>query len=485
MKSDGGVGSAAMLSRAPIQTVMSGPAAGVIGSRYLGDLKGIRNLISFDVGGTSSDIAVIPGQLLFKSDVCIGRHPLRTPTVDIETIGAGGGSIASVELGGVLKVGPRSAGAQPGPVCYARGGTEPTLTDALVVLGHLNPSALLDGGMPIDKAAAVCAIRETIAAPLGLTTTEAAWGVLTVLVNNCAGAMRSITVERGYDPREFTLLPFGGMGPAIAGMVVGHLNIGRLLVPPDPGTFSAWGMLVSDVRHERSLTRLTPLEDAPADRIERIFSDIEDAVTDHLLSERFPPERLRLLRFAGMRYRGQSYEVSVPVPRLATADDLNALSQRFHDAHRRRYGHVALNETIDIVNFKVTGIGDIAKPMLTKAPRGGTAPPRRVGTRAVFFGGRGLKTPVYRRAALTPGTRIEGPAVLEESTSTVVVYPGQHAAVDDFLNLEIDLDAGTPEGIATEEPGTKSLELKGSGLANGEATALAPAGRAAHRRGPQ
>jgi len=451
MKSDGGIGSAVMLSRAPIQTVMSGPVAGVIGSHYLADLKGIRNLISFDTGGTSSDMAVIPGQPIFKSEISIGRHPLRAPTVDIETIGAGGGSIASIELGGVLKVGPRSAGAVPGAACYARGGTEPTLTDALVVLGHLSSSALLDGRMPIDKTAAIRAIRDTIAAPLGLSLTEAAWGVLTVLVNNCTGAMRSITVERGYDPREFTLLPFGGMGPTIAGMMVGHLGIGRILVPRAPGTFSAWGMLVTDVHQEHSLTRLIPLDGTPPDRIEYIFSEIENAVTDDLLRERFPPERIRLLRFGGMRYRGQSYEVSVPVPRLATADDLALLAQRFHEAHQRRYGHMARDETIEIVNFKVTGIGEIAKPVLTKAPRGATTPLRPIGGRAAFFGGDAMMdTPVYQRATVVPGNQLDGPAIVEEPTSTVVVYPGQRATVDDFLNLEIEVGAATPTGLQSK-----------------------------------
>ena len=219
MKSDGGAASARMLARTPIQTIMLGPVAGVIGSRFLGDVKRLDNLISFDTGGTSSDMAVIPGLPLFKSDVAVGRHPLRTGTVDIETIGAGGGSIASVQLGGVLKVGPRSAGAAPGPACYGMGGDEPTLTDALVVLGHLNPAALLDGAMAIDASRAHDAVRERIARPLGLAPIEAARGILRVLVTNVMVAMRTITVERGYDPREFTLVAFGGMGPTIAGAV--------------------------------------------------------------------------------------------------------------------------------------------------------------------------------------------------------------------------------------------------------------------------
>ena len=261
MKSDGGAASAGMLARTPIQTVMSGPVAGVIGSRHLGDVKGIDKLITFDAGGTSSDMAVLPGLPLFKSEVTVARHPMRTHTVDIETIGAGGGSIASVQLGGVLKVGPQSAGADPGPACYDRGGSEPTLTDALVLLGHLNPGGAARR-RDADRKRAKRARRwsRRIAEPLGISPIEAAWGILRVLATNVMVAMRTITVERGYDPREFTLVPFGGMGPTIAGLIAAELGIGRILIPRDPGAFSAYGMLVTDVHQERSLTRITPLD---------------------------------------------------------------------------------------------------------------------------------------------------------------------------------------------------------------------------------
>src|SRR6266704_1498013 len=336
MKSDGGAASARMLSTTPIQTVMSGPVAGVIGSRHLGDVKGIENLITFDTGGTSSDMAVLPGPPLFKSEVTVARHPLRTHTVDIETIGAGGGSIASVQLGHVLKVGPQSAGANPGPACYGRGGSEPTLTDALVLLGHLNPAALLEGAMPIASGQA----RDAVA------------------------TMRTITVERGYDPREFTLVPFGGMGPTIAGMIAAELGIGRILIPRDPGTFSAHGMLVTDVHQERSLTRITPVDGTTPAEVDAIFAEMETTALEDLMREQFPRERLLTRRHAGMRYRGQSYEVAVPVPRLPGPQDMADLITRFHDAHQRRYGHMAQAEAVEIVNFQVTAVGLIAKPAL-------------------------------------------------------------------------------------------------------------------------
>ena len=440
MKSDGGAGSAAMLSGRPIQIVMSGPVAGVIGGRYLGDIKKIRNLITFDTGGTSSDMAVIPGLPLYKTEMNVGRHPLRTQTVDIDTIGAGGGSIASVELGGVLKVGPQSAGARPGPACYDRGGTLPTLTDALVVLGHLSSTALLQGGMPLAADKAWRAVHDNIAVKLGMSDLEAAWGVLTVLVANCASAMRTITVERGYDPREFTLVPFGGMGPTIAGTIAAELGIDRILVPQDPGTFSAWGMLVTDVRQEKTRTKLVSLKIVTPKEIEMIFTEMETEVRRDLARENFPPERLHTLRTAGMRYRGQSYEVGVTLGRVVSADDLDHLARRFHEAHQRRYGHMAENETIEIVNFKVTGVGEIDKPVLSAVEAGSGPRAAPIETRRVYFGARGaLDTEVYRRVDLKAGDRILGPAILDEPTSTVVLYPGQTAEVDGYLNLEITL----------------------------------------------
>jgi N-methylhydantoinase A len=438
MKSDGGAASARMLVSAPIETVMSGPVAGVIGCRHLGDLTGIENVISFDAGGTSSDMAVLPGRPLYRSEVAVGRHPLRTHTVDIETIGAGGGSIASVDLG-VLKVGPQSAGANPGPACYGRGGQQPTLTDALVVLGHLSPAALLDGAMPIERVKAHEAVASRIAQPLGLTPVEAAWGILTVLAANVTMAMRTITIERGYDPREFTLVPFGGMGPTLAGRLVSELGIGCILVPRDPGTFSAFGMLVTDVHQTRRVTRITPLATAAAAELERIFSAMEHSASAELVQENFARERLTTLRSAAMRYRGQSYEVDVPVATLKNDADIALLSNRFHQAHQRRYGHMAESEAIEIVNFQVTAIGRIPKPnVIGVAAPSEAEPPTPHELRPVYFDPQTpTLVPVFSRTALAPGTIIEGPAVIEEKTSTIVLYPNQRGRIDGYLNVEI------------------------------------------------
>jgi len=438
MKSDGGAASARMLERTPIETVLSGPVAGVIGCRHLGDLKGIEKVITFDTGGTSSDMAVLPGRPLYKSEFAVARHPLRTHAVDIETIGAGGGSIAAVDLG-VLKVGPQSAGADPGPACYGRGGNAATLTDALVVLGHLNPAALLEGAMPIMRGEAEAAVAR-VAKPLGLTLIEAAWGVLTVLATNVTMAMRTITIERGYDPREFTLIAFGGMGPTVAGRFVGELGIGRILVPPDPGTFSAFGMLVSDVQQSRSVTRMTRLDAADAAELEKIFAEMEVSAIVELITEKFAREQVVTLRSAGMRYRGQSYEVSVPAGALRGADDIAVLAKRFHEAHRRRYGHMAESEAVEIVNFQVTAIGRIPKPQFHALAISELSPlPEPSAERTVYFGpSDALRVPVFRRAALPPGAVLEGPAIIEEKTSTIVLYPGQGARIDGYRNVEIE-----------------------------------------------
>jgi N-methylhydantoinase A len=272
-----------------------------------------------------------------------------------------------------------------------------------------------------------------------MTAIEAAWGILRVLVTNVMVAMRTITVERGYDPREFTLVPFGGMGPTIAGMVAAELGIGRILIPRDPGTFSAHGMLVTDVQQERSFTRITPVDGTTAVELDGIFAELESAALDDLMRENFPRERLLSRRHAGMRYRGQSYDVAVPVPRLRAPQDLTDLVKRFHAAHQRRYGHMAEIEAVEIVNFQVTAVGIIPKPK----PKTFTVPAevaQQTSTRQAYFSAtEASDVPVLRRAALGPGTSIEGPAVVEEKTSTLVLYPGQRAEVDAYLNIEMKL----------------------------------------------
>jgi N-methylhydantoinase A len=299
-------------------------------------------------------------------------------------------------------------------------------------------------------------VASRVAQPLGLTPIEAAWGILTVLATNVTMAMRTITIERGYDPREFTLVPFGGMGPTIAGRIIGDLGIGRILVPRDPGTFSAFGMLVTDVHQTRSLTRITRLDAATPGELEEIFAAMEASALADLLQENFPRERLTTLRSAGMRYRGQSYEVSVPVVALTSDAAIDALGTRFHEAHRRRYGHMAETEAIEIVNFQVTAVGQIPKPRINKVEASeksqAALPCER---RTAYFGPtEKIQVPVFRRSTLAAGAAIEGPAVIEEKTSTVVLYPGQRATIDGHLNVEIE------DTVAQAESEPDSSEAK-------------------------
>jgi N-methylhydantoinase A len=264
--------------------------------------------------------------------------------------------------------------------------------------------------------------------------------VLTVLAVNCMSAMRTITVERGYDPREFTLVPFGGMGPTIAWRIAAELGISRILVPRDPGAFSAWGMLVTDVHQEHSLTRLTPLDQATPEALDALFGELERQGVADLVREKLPRERIHTLRTAGMRYRGQSYEVSVPVGAVAGPDDIERLAEAFHEAHRRRYGHMAVNEAVEIVNFKVMAVGEIAKPRLKPAPmHAGT--PKPIGMRQAHFGHALVDTPIFRRSELLPGAVLAGPAIIEEQTSTTVLAPGQRASIDEYANIEIEFGA--------------------------------------------
>jgi N-methylhydantoinase A len=282
-------------------------------------------------------------------------------------------------------------------------------------------------------------VAARVAEPLRISAIEAAWGILRVLATNVMVAMRTITVERGYDPREFTLVPFGGMGPTIAGLIAAELGIGRILIPRDPGTFSAHGMLVTDVHQERSLTRITSLDGTTAAELDAIFAGMEGEALDDLMQEQFPRERLATRRHAGMRYRGQSYEVAVAVPSLRGPDDLADLGRRFHDAHQRRYGHMAQAEAVEIVNFQVTAVGLIPKPEMKTFAKA-TADATPLAKRQAYFNATdACDVPVFARGPLQPGMRIEGPAVIEEKTSTSVIYPGQRAQVDAYLNIEVEL----------------------------------------------
>ena len=436
MKSNGGIGAPRAMARFPVQTLMSGPVAGVVAAHELGARAGVSNLISLDVGGTSSDMSLIPGKPLFRTEWRIGRHPVRVDSVEVESLGAGGGSLARVRYGKVLQVGPQSAGAAPGPACYMRGGDRPTLTDALVQLRHLNPRALLQGEMPIDPESSAAAIRRAVAEPLCMSEDDAALGILRVLAANVVSSMRTITIERGFDPADFTLAAFGGMGPTLATAVASSLGVGRILVPADPGNFSAFGMLLSDLRSDAVATRvavLTPdsLKDAVA-----ALRGLEEEVRRELASQGPSPDRIRVDWLLDMRYREQAYELTVPIAKDAAKLNVDEIRDEFGAAHERRYGHRADDEGVEVVNLRASAYASLGKPESSRR-EGGREPQAVPERRRVVMLDGAHDTPVFRRDRLDPDAALSGPAIIEEKTSTTVVEPGWTLRVDREGNLDL------------------------------------------------
>jgi N-methylhydantoinase A len=444
MKSDGGVTSAATCVRQPVQTVLSGPSAGVVGAVSVARTAGHRDIISIDVGGTSADICLVrDGRPEITKDGMIGPFPLKLPMVDIHTIGAGGGSIATVSASGRLTVGPRSAGAEPGPVCYGRGGLEPTVTDAHLVLGRI-PPALLGGEIPLDLPAARAALAERVGAALRLTVEEAAAGVVEIIDNSMARAIRTVSVGRGHDPRRFALVAFGGAGPLHACRLAELLAIPTVIVPPRPGVLSTWGLLDTDIRATFVRTvgpddrRATG--DAAAPRLEGVWRELEAQARAWLDGEEVPRERQRFERAADLRYEHQSFELTCAAgDGPVTAAMLSGLVATFHAEHRRLYTYDLPRAPIELVNLRVTAIG--ALPRRGEAGAAGAAATRdaKTGERRVYFRGAGwLVTPSYDRARLRDGQEIVGPAVIEQDDATPLVAPGFAARVDAAGNLLLE-----------------------------------------------
>ncbi len=438
MKSNGGVIGADVVRRQPIHTALSGPAAGVIGARLVGRAAGFEDLISVDVGGTSADVCLIRGgEAEVTSEGSVGVWPLRVPMIDIHTIGAGGGSIARVTDDGTLTVGPESAGAAPGPVCYAAGGEEPTVTDAHLVLGRIPPH-LLGGEMRLDVERARRAITERIARPLGLGLESAASGILEIVNNNMVGAIRLVSVERGYDPRDFALVPFGGAGPLHGGELAALLAMRTVVVPPSPGVLSTFGLLATDVRNDYARTRLLKPPDYDRTAVAAIYADLERQALAWLADEGVAPPARRLRRLADLRYQHQGFELTIAwdEPDLS----VDRLVRRFHERHRQLYTYALEDAPVEIVTLRVSAAGGVPRMTLPRLPRRrGVAARPRAGRRGVYFGGarRWVSCPTYDRTTLAVGAAIAGPAVVEQLDSTTVVLPGQRATVDPFGNLVI------------------------------------------------
>jgi N-methylhydantoinase A len=453
MQSSGGVFGSRAAARKPVFMVESGPAAGVIASANLGQVLGRDDVISFDMGGTTAKVGLIRGGTpSVTKDYSVGSHasagvggqslsgyPVRTPVIDLVEIGAGGGSIAWVDSGGMLRVGPRSASAEPGPVCYRQGGTEPTVTDANVVLGRLNPAYFLGGEIALDVEGARGAIAERCAAPLGLDVVEAANGIVEIANAAMVNALHLISVQRGYDPRDFVLVGFGGAGPVHANAIQRDCELPTLVVPQAPGIFSATGLLGTDLKRDASLTLLRRLEELDVDEAERAFAALEEAGAAELLREGMPRERIGFVRQVDMRYVGQSFELTIPLDGGAfDVAQAGALRDRFHGEHDRVYGFSAPSEPVELVSLRLTTVGRIDKPPLrTLEPESGEPRPKE--HRSVFFAEAGgfVDCPIHDRYALGAGASFAGPAVVEEFDSTVVLHPGFSVTVDDVGNLVI------------------------------------------------
>jgi len=435
MRSNGGAATSEFAARYPATLLLSGPAAGVLaGARVAGASRRSR-VVTFDMGGTSADIGIVtPGGITEATarDTFVAGYPVLIPMIDVHTVGAGGGSVAYVDPGGAFRVGPRSAGARPGPACYGQGGTEPTVTDANMVLGRLRPDHFLGGAMTVRRDLALQAI-EGLGRSLGLSALDAAAGVLTVVNHNMANAIRSRTIQKGHDPREFALVAFGGAGPLHAADVARSLGVPEVIVPMYPGITSAMGLLTTDLKYD--LIQNEFMLDAGAD-IDRLNADIvrlDAEARAQLARDRVPADSIGLDHAADCRYVGQGYELRVPLPAgPLTADGLRRFWDDFHRRHEEEYGHAFPGNPIELVNVRVIATGRLPKIPDVPPPAGGSLAEAAAGTAAVHFedgGLRSFETAFYERPRLPVGARVEGPAILLQADSTAVVPPGASAEV--------------------------------------------------------
>jgi N-methylhydantoinase A/oxoprolinase/acetone carboxylase beta subunit len=442
MASNGGVATPAMVSEKPVMTLLSGLAAGVLGGAWIGDLSGRRKLVTFDIGGTSADIGIVVEGRFAETDprsTSIAGFPLLLPMIDIHTIGAGGGSIAFIDQGGAFRVGPRSAGAVPGPAAYGRGGTEPTVTDANVVLGRLDKNDFLGGSMKLDEDAAHRVIEE-LANSLGMSKLEAAEGVLTVINSNMANAIRSRTVQKGIDPREFALVAFGGAGPLHGVEVAAMLGFREVIVPPYPGITSAMGLLTTDLKYDTIRTQFQVSGNVDLDRLNADIAAMEEQLRRQFVADHLEAASMAFVRDGDLRYVGQGYELKIPFPvGVIGKRELEEIWKRFHEAHEREYGHAFPANPIEIVNVRVIGVGQMPKITKLAAPEGATLEKARVRTGQCVFRIDGelqtFETSFYRRHLLPVGETFKGPAIVLQKDSTTVVPPGCSAINDPAGNL--------------------------------------------------
>jgi N-methylhydantoinase A len=438
MKSSGGVTSAATVRKFPVETALSGPAAGVVGATFIGATAGVKSLIGIDIGGTSADVCLVrDGAHGLTTHGHVGTWPLGLPMVDIVTIGAGGGSLARVSATGALTVGPESAGADPGPVSYGRGGVEPTVTDAHLVLGHL-PAYLLGGSFGLDVEAARRAIGDRVASKLGMTVEAAARGILAIVDNHMVGAIRLVSVERGHDPRDFALLPFGGAGPLHGGALARLLGLRKILVPPNPGVLSALGLLVSNLKAELSRTCLQRAGAVDRATVARVFAELNAEAVTWLDQERVPDAARKISWTASMRYQHQGFELFVPwAGRGVTEATIAATIAAFHRMHERLYTFAQEDTPVEIVTLRVDAEGVFAPPTLPTLDAAGSPDAAVVARQTMHLETGPVDAPIYDRTRLGASARIAGPAIVTQLDATTLVLAGQVGETDRFGNLVI------------------------------------------------
>jgi len=447
-RSGGGAMTVASAKDQPVHSVLSGPAGGVIGAAYLSELIGYENLITLDMGGTSLDTSVITGgQVKLGNEMHFEGASIFVPTIDMKMIGAGGGSIGWIDEGGHLQVGPQSAGAVPGPVCYGKGGQQPTFTDAALVVGYLDPENFLGGDVRLDPKLARDAIQTRLADRMGMSLDEAAGGILRINEAKVTGAIREISVERGLDPRDFALLAFGGAGGFVAAGVAREIGVPKVIVPPGPANFSALGMLMVDVVHDFAQTYVSDLEDADITAINDIYSRLVQRGHEALERDGFEEGDRRFLGSAEMRYQGQEHTVNLPLRGLQlAADDIVGLTSDFNEAHETQYGY-RMDDPAEIVTLRLRPVGLLPRPELPRIAAGnGNALKAMKGSRSVYHPPTGERVAyaIYDRGSLLCSDRIVGPAIVEEPSSTTVIHAGDGLTVGRYGELVIDVGTTEP-----------------------------------------
>jgi len=441
-QSNGSIISISETIDSPIKTAVSGPSAGVVAAEYISDLKDVDNIITFDMGGTSADVSLVENnEPVVSTERKINGFPVKVPMIDINTVGAGGGSIAWIDDGGALKVGPQSSGAEPGPACYQRGGMKPTVTDANVALGRLNPNYLLGGKMEIDYKLAVESINNDITKNSNMNVTEAASGIIDVVNSNMIRAIRVVSVEQGYDPREFSLVSFGGAGSLHACSIANELNINKIIIPYSPGIFSSIGLLVADIKYDFVNSKLMIANKDNIKDINKIFDKLVKQGNNKLSKEKIENDKREFILKIDARYLRQNYELQINLPKFPINKKiLTEIKDKFHKEHENKYGYSDQEQPIEFINFRANAIGKTPTPTLIKKEiKENIGEPKPIEHRKVYYKkfGEYVKTPIYNRKDLNPGQKLIGPAIIEQMDTTILVKDSWNAKIDEYLNLTL------------------------------------------------